>query len=52
MERVKVYDDKGVPESIGVGLFADLMERFPLAPVVEEGACETVLGKLHRSVFT
>ncbi|MEN6319331.1 MAG: DUF523 and DUF1722 domain-containing protein [Syntrophaceae bacterium] len=38
MERVKVYDDKGVPRKIGVGVFARIfMEHFPLTPVEEEG---------------
>jgi len=38
MERVKVYNDKGMPERIGVGIYAGvLMERLPLLPVEEEG---------------
>ncbi|MBN1614612.1 MAG: DUF523 and DUF1722 domain-containing protein [Deltaproteobacteria bacterium] len=38
MERVKVYDEKGVPVKIGVGIFArEFMEHFPLIPVEEEG---------------
>jgi len=38
MERVKVYDDKGVPRKIGVGVFARaFMEHFPLTPVEEDG---------------
>jgi uncharacterized protein YbgA (DUF1722 family)/uncharacterized protein YbbK (DUF523 family) len=38
MERVKVYDDNGVPAKVGVGLFARIfMENFPLLPVEEEG---------------
>ncbi len=38
MERVKVYNDKGMAEKNGVGIFAGaLMERFPLLPVEEEG---------------
>lgn len=38
MERVKVYDEKGVPTKNGVGLFArTFMERFPLTPVEEDG---------------
>jgi uncharacterized protein YbgA (DUF1722 family)/uncharacterized protein YbbK (DUF523 family) len=38
MERVKVYDDKGVPRKIGVGVFTRVfMERFPLTPVEEDG---------------
>jgi uncharacterized protein YbgA (DUF1722 family)/uncharacterized protein YbbK (DUF523 family) len=38
MERVKVYDSKGMPRKIGVGLFARIfMEHFPLTPVEEDG---------------
>jgi uncharacterized protein YbgA (DUF1722 family)/uncharacterized protein YbbK (DUF523 family) len=38
MERIKVYDDKGVPAPIGVGIWARMfMERFPLVPVEDEG---------------
>ena len=38
MERVKVYDARGVPRKSGVGLFARaFMARFPLLPVEEEG---------------
>ncbi|MHB8137912.1 MAG: YbgA family protein [Smithellaceae bacterium] len=38
MERVKVYDDKGIPAKTGVGIFARIfMEYFPLLPVEEEG---------------
>jgi uncharacterized protein YbgA (DUF1722 family)/uncharacterized protein YbbK (DUF523 family) len=38
MERVKVYDDQGMPVKQGVGLFARaFMEHFPLVPVEEEG---------------
>jgi uncharacterized protein YbbK (DUF523 family) len=33
MERVKVYDQNGVPAKIGVGMFARaFMENFPLLP--------------------
>ena len=45
MERVKVYDDKGMPRKIGVGVFARIfMERFPMTPVEEE-------GRLHDPVL-
>ena len=45
MERVKVYDGKGVPAKIGVGIFARIfMEHFPLIPVEEE-------GRLHDPVL-
>jgi uncharacterized protein YbgA (DUF1722 family)/uncharacterized protein YbbK (DUF523 family) len=38
MERVKVYNEKGVPEKSGVGIFARaFMDHFPLLPVEEEG---------------
>lgn len=38
MERVKVYDDDGVPHKVGVGLWARaFMNHFPLLPVEEEG---------------
>ncbi len=38
MERVKVYNDRGMPERSAAGLFtAAFMERFPLVPVEEEG---------------
>ena len=38
MERVRVYDDKGMPRKVGVGIFARMfMEHFPLLPVEEEG---------------
>jgi uncharacterized protein YbgA (DUF1722 family)/uncharacterized protein YbbK (DUF523 family) len=38
MERIKVYNDKGVPVKKGVGLFARVfIEHFPLLPVEEEG---------------
>jgi uncharacterized protein YbgA (DUF1722 family)/uncharacterized protein YbbK (DUF523 family) len=38
MERVKVYNEKGIPVNKGVGLFARVfMEHFPLIPVEEEG---------------
>ena len=38
MERVKLYDNNGVPRNIGVGLFAKIfMQHFPLLPVEEEG---------------
>jgi uncharacterized protein YbgA (DUF1722 family)/uncharacterized protein YbbK (DUF523 family) len=38
MERVKVYNEKGIPVNKGIGLFARVfMERFPLIPVEDEG---------------
>lgn len=38
MERVKVYNSKGMAHKTGVGIFARVfMEHFPLLPVEEEG---------------
>jgi len=38
LERVKVYNDQGVPVKKGLGIFARLfMEHFPLLPVEDEG---------------
>lgn len=38
MERVKVYNDKGMPAQTGVGIFArEFMRRFPLLPCEEDG---------------
>jgi uncharacterized protein YbgA (DUF1722 family)/uncharacterized protein YbbK (DUF523 family) len=38
MERVKVYNEKGMPEKKGAGMFARaFMDHFPLTPVEEEG---------------
>lgn len=38
MERVKVYDEKGMPVNKGRGIFARaFMEHFPLLPVEEDG---------------
>lgn len=45
MERVKVYNDKGMPSKNGIGMFARIfMERFPLLPFEEE-------GRLHDPVL-
>jgi uncharacterized protein YbgA (DUF1722 family)/uncharacterized protein YbbK (DUF523 family) len=45
MERVKVYDDKGIPRKVGVGIFARIfMKHFPLIPVEDE-------GRLHDPVL-
>jgi uncharacterized protein YbgA (DUF1722 family)/uncharacterized protein YbbK (DUF523 family) len=44
MERVKVYDEKGMPAKTGVGIFARMfMDRFPLLPVEEEGRLHDTL---------
>lgn len=38
MERVRIYNEKGIPSRKGVGMFARIfMEHFPLLPVEEEG---------------
>ena len=38
MERVRVYNEKGMPVKRGVGMFARaFMEHFPLLPIEEEG---------------
>jgi len=38
MERVKIYNDRGMAEKKGTGMFAGaFMEHFPLIPVEEEG---------------
>jgi uncharacterized protein YbgA (DUF1722 family)/uncharacterized protein YbbK (DUF523 family) len=38
MERVKVFDKKGMPHNSGSGIFAGVfMKHFPLLPVEEEG---------------
>ena len=38
MKGVKVYDEKGVPHTNGVGIFAGaFMKKFPLVPVIDEG---------------
>lgn len=38
MERVKVYNEKGMPTHLGVGLFAkSLLEKYPSLPIEEEG---------------
>ncbi len=38
MERIRVYNEKGMPVKKGVGIFARIfMEHFPLLPVEDEG---------------
>ena len=38
MERVKVYNQKNMPDPVGSGIFAaEIMGRFPLLPIEEEG---------------
>lgn len=55
MERVKVYNVKGVPVRTGIGLFARaFMERFPLLPVEEEGRLHDLALRENfiESIFT
>jgi uncharacterized protein YbgA (DUF1722 family)/uncharacterized protein YbbK (DUF523 family) len=55
MERVKVYNEKGMPEKKGVGLFARaFMEHFPLIPVEEDGRLHDpkLRENFVESVFT
>jgi uncharacterized protein YbgA (DUF1722 family)/uncharacterized protein YbbK (DUF523 family) len=38
MERIRVYNEKGIPVKKGVGIFARIfMDHFPLLPVEDEG---------------
>jgi len=42
MERVKIYDEHGVPAKNAIGLFARaFMEHFPLLPVERRDVCTT-----------
>lgn len=51
MERVKVYDHNGVPQNVGVGVFARIFqEHFPLLPVEEEGRLND--AKLRENFIT
>jgi uncharacterized protein YbgA (DUF1722 family)/uncharacterized protein YbbK (DUF523 family) len=45
IERVRIYNEEGMPNRNGVGLFArSFIEQFPLIPVEEEGRlCEPTL---------
>lgn len=44
MERVKVYNEKGVPVKKGIGIFARIfIEHFPLLPVEEDGRLHDVI---------
>jgi uncharacterized protein YbgA (DUF1722 family) len=55
MERVKVYNEKGIPVNKGVGLFARVfMEHFPLVPVEEEGRLHDPIVRENfvESIFT
>ncbi|MCL5807847.1 MAG: DUF523 and DUF1722 domain-containing protein [Deltaproteobacteria bacterium] len=55
MERVKVYDDKGIPKKTGTGIFARIFrEHFPLIPVEEEGRLHdpTLRENFIERIFT
>jgi len=55
MERIKVYNDKGVPTKKGVGVFARIfMEHFPLLPVEDEGRLhdDAIRENFIERVFT
>jgi len=55
MERVRLYDRNGVPNKVGVGLFAKIfMEHFPLLPVEEEGRLHdpSLRENFIESIFT
>jgi uncharacterized protein YbgA (DUF1722 family)/uncharacterized protein YbbK (DUF523 family) len=44
MERVKVYNDRGMAEKTGVGIFARaFMDRFPWIPVEEDGRLQDIV---------
>ncbi len=54
MERVKVYNDNGMPSNRGVGMFARaFMRRFQLLPVEEDGRLHDpgTKGEFHRGDF-
>ena len=54
MERVKVYDHNGVPQAVGVGLFARAFkDHFPLLPIEEDGRLHDLLLRENfiESVF-
>ena len=55
MERVKVKNEKGMPDKKGIGIFARIfMERFPLLPVEEEGRLHdmNLRGNFIERIFT
>jgi uncharacterized protein YbgA (DUF1722 family)/uncharacterized protein YbbK (DUF523 family) len=55
MERVRVYDEQGVPAPTGVGIFAKVfMEHFPLLPVEDDGRLHdpTLRENFIERVFT
>lgn len=43
MERVRIYNDKGIPQKKGVGMFARIfMDHFPLLPFEDDGRLHDV----------
>ena len=55
MERVRVYNEKGMPVKKGVGMFARIfMEHFPLLPVEDEGRLHdpTLRENFVERIFT
>jgi uncharacterized protein YbbK (DUF523 family) len=49
MERVKVYNEKGMAVETGTGIFARIfMENFPRLPVADE---ESLQGPMMREKF-
>ena len=55
MIRVKVYNEKGMPHKVGIGIFARaFMEHFPLIPVEDDGRLNDPLirGNFILQIFT
>jgi len=55
MERVKVYNAKGMPVKKGIGIFARIfMEHFPLIPVEDDGRLQnpTLRENFIERIFT
>ncbi len=55
MERIKVYDEKGMSAKKGVGIFARIfMDHFPLLPVEDEGRLHdpTLRENFIERIFT
>lgn len=49
LERVKIYNDHGIPQAHGTGLFAEeLKKAFPSVPMIEEGR---LTDPLQRELF-
>ena len=55
MVRVKVYNEKGMPHKVGIGIFARaFMEHFPLVPVEDDGRLNNPLIRENfmEQIFT